>query len=242
MKYTDLFLLIASGLLLHGASGMKHVGWCDVSSIQADSAAHSGCTMIWLPERELALAALQSLASDPRGGNVGRLDITNAGVGEEGARLISEVIVKGSIKELFIRNNQLSDNGVALIGKALGAATSKVESIDVSYNQMKDAGAVAVGHSFGMENSTIEELMVDGNPIGATGATAIAAALGKRPWLVHSLSFKNLETVDASGSGEAPPMDAQEELIFAGLYEKYAVAQCRFNCGWVPCLLTVPLI
>ncbi|KAM6434338.1 leucine-rich repeat-containing protein 71 isoform 4-T4 [Liasis olivaceus] len=92
-------------------------------------------------------------------------------------RLVSE---ESSLAHLSLRNNNIDDQAVLLIGQALSSLRSSnksLVSINLSYNHITDAGATHLANGLRLNRSLLS-LSLAHNEIGDEGATKLAEVLG----------------------------------------------------------------
>ena len=100
------------------------------------------------------------------------LDLSFTGIKNEG---VEAVITKAALKSLFLSSNEIGDEGVKALVKAL-ETNKTLTTLDLRNNKIKDAGAKALAMSL-KYNTTLTTLNLDSNEIGTEGAIALAEAL-----------------------------------------------------------------
>lgn len=130
--------------------------------------------------------------------NVRLLDVSESGVGDEGAESIAMALVSGdcTLETLRIVYAGVSDRGVLKLARALENPACPVESLWVARNNVTDSGAVALANASMEQGSRIKQIFVS-YCMGVTdvGGEALARALRPGGNLVD-ISLKGCRVTD----------------------------------------------
>jgi hypothetical protein len=110
---------------------------------------------------------------------------------------------RGSLRELTLNMNSLTDLGARLLGLVLSSPTN-LESLDASNNSISDEGAAAIGEALG-DNRALVTLRLSNNQIGPSGV----AQWGKRglgPTL-RTLALSGNKLGEAGGASIAAALE-----------------------------------
>ena len=127
------------------------------------------------------------------------LDLGHNSIGDSGARGIAKLLSNPACRltTLKLPNNQISNEGVKCIGKALQVNQS-LESLDLRLNHLHDIG----GHSFLIcifKNKSLVALDLSGNGLEMKSVTALAALLKLNLSTLTKLDFSCNKLGDYTG-------------------------------------------
>lgn len=148
-------------------------------------------------------AAIRSIASKKEDITVfDVLNLSACGIGDTGAEALAIALEDhpSSVKHLILSNNHISDEGAAILGRALASskkASGRLESLDLSHNKdIGDVGARELART--VEQGAIGKLVLRSCHVRADGISSFAKVLknvGKR-----STSRPQSLEVDLSGN------------------------------------------
>ena len=108
----------------------------------------------------------------------------------------------GTMKSLNLSNNNIGNEGVISLAKAL-KENSSITTLDLSYNKIGPEAATALAEAFKV-NSTITMVNLRWNNMGDTGATALAEALKENSTIQSvNLFYNNFGATGATALAEA---------------------------------------
>ena len=108
-------------------------------------------------------------------GELRRLLINNAAIGDEGAAAISDLLKCIQVEQLHLRHNSIGSDGSALIADALNDDESMIVLL-LGWNDFGITGTEFIADSV-RKNKVLEILDLDGNDLGEEGATAMSVAI-----------------------------------------------------------------
>jgi len=108
-------------------------------------------------------------------GQLRRLLINNAAIGDEGAAAISDLLKCIRVEELQLRHNSIGSDGSALIADALNDDES-MTALLLGWNDLGITGTEFIADSV-RKNKVLEILDLDGNDLGEEGAAAMSLAV-----------------------------------------------------------------
>ncbi len=134
-----------------------------------------------LTNKGIGVEGAKALAALPALANRTSMILNGNNIGDEGLKALSASPNVGSVSRLEMWDNGIGDDGV----KALAASTNFVNlgTLDLGKNRIGDEGAIALANSAQM--AQLSELILVSNPIGDAGAAAIAASphLANLAWI-----------------------------------------------------------
>jgi len=133
-------------------------------------------------------AAIRSIASKNKDTVVfDVLNLSACGIGDTGAEALAIALEDhpSSVKHLILSNNHITDEGAAILGRALASSkdnSRRLESLDLSYNkEIGDAGARELART--IEHDSVGKLILRSCHVRADGISSFANVLknvGKR--------------------------------------------------------------
>ena len=141
---------------------------------------------VFQPKECLGISAMKTLSITLHEVCLRELFLRGDDIGDEGAKYIADALTKTTSLELLIlRNCSIGEKGIASLFASLTENTS-LSTLDVSFNPLGDNGAVTIA-SF-INKTSLEGLDISGCDIEEKGIVAIASALQtntilKKLWL-----------------------------------------------------------
>jgi serine/threonine protein kinase len=134
-----------------------------------------------LTNKGIGAEGAKALAALPALANRTSMILNGNNIGDEGLKALADSPKVGSVSRLELWDNGIGDEGV----KALAASTNFVNlgTLDLGKNRIGDEGAIALANSAHL--AQLSELILVSNPIGDAGAAAIAASphLANLAWI-----------------------------------------------------------
>jgi len=127
--------------------------------------------------REEGLRLIVTAILENRQNSVSLLEVSGNSIGPEGAKQAARLISEHKIVEFFCGGNNLGDDGVATVAKALpGNTTLKILSLEL--NLISNVGAKAAAKSLSEAKTLVlDTLDLSYNRIGVEGAVTLRQAL-----------------------------------------------------------------
>ena len=179
------------------------------------------------------------------------VDFSSANLGQSAAEVVVLALADrdgktafcrpGFLREVFISDNGLGDDGAAAIAKAIAVdqgpdtpARASTIILGLERNAIGDAGAVSLATALSVKHR-VSDLRVDGNPIGGIGAIAIARAFDHGASL-NRFTYFDL-TGEAASNSSRDTLNKEEGEFFRSLYLRELEAALPYlgsGCGTGP--------
>lgn len=126
-----------------------------------------------------------------------RLFLVNTEVGAEGAAHISDMVSTSCLRELHLAENDLGDDGVAILAKGVLSNTS-LRLLDIRANGVTSTGAMSLQGMIS-RSQFLSALCLANNELGDLGAAALARGLQRSTCVLRQLDVSENQ-IEAPGA------------------------------------------
>ena len=131
--------------------------------------------------------------------HVTKLNVIDCPLTYESIACISELVSKGTITELGLMMDNITDAGVARLCKSSEHLNSKLATLDLTANQITDVGLASVCEALKHPNCKVTTLDMSDNHITDTGLGSLCEALQHSFCKVSTLNLGNSREVTEAG-------------------------------------------
>jgi tetratricopeptide (TPR) repeat protein len=134
----------------------------------------------------------------------GTLNLSNAGLGDDGAIVLCDSLAPG-VRRLWLDGNSLTDVGAAAIARLVDR-NRDLSFLSLDRNQIGDGGAAELAAALARHHA-LRQVQLAANRIGPIGAEALAAALEENPRIARVALAQNPVCAGALRDDSPPPED-----------------------------------